>query len=185
MTDDAEPVPMSLSMYEATVPPMSRMLGNLGALLQKGAAHAEARRIDPAVLLQQRLFPDQFALPRQVQVACDTAKLAVARLTGRTAPQQDDTETSFAELQARINATVAWIGTATAQAFTDSEARIIEIKRRDDTLKLAATEYLTRFALPNFHFHVAMAYAILRHNGVEIGKNDYLGRFDEVAAPPR
>ncbi len=174
---------MSLSMYEATVPPMSRMLGNLAGLLHKAAAHAETKRFEPVVLLQQRLFPDQFALPRQVQVACDTAKLAVARLTGRTAPQQDDTESSFAELQSRINTTITWIESATPQSFADSETRVVEIKRRDDTLKLVGTEYLTRFALPNFHFHVAMAYAILRHNGVEIGKGDYLGRF-EVVTPP-
>lgn len=171
---------MSLSMFEATVPPMSRMLGNLSGLLHKGAAHAEAKRIDPVVLLQQRLYPDQFALPRQVHVACDTARLAVARLTGRTAPQTEDSESTFAELQTRINSTISWIETATPQAFAESETRIVEIKRRDDTLKLAGTEYLTRFALPNFHFHVAMAYAILRHNGVEIGKGDYLGRFEEA-----
>ncbi|MGE0313682.1 MAG: DUF1993 family protein [Lautropia sp.] len=171
---------MSLSMFEATVPPMTRMLGNLADLLRKGAAHAEAKRFDPVVLLQQRLHPDQFALPRQVQVACDTAKLAVARLTARTAPQQEDNEASFAELQSRIGATITWIETATPQSFEGSETRIVEIKRRDDTLRLVGADYLTRFALPNFHFHVAMAYAILRHNGVDLGKSDYLGRFDDL-----
>jgi uncharacterized protein len=169
---------MNPSMYDASVPVFRRMLGNLSGLLQKGFEHAEARRVDPSVLLQQRLYPDMFALPRQVQVACDAAKFAVARLTGRQAPSQDDVEATFADLQARIAATLAYLDTAPRDAFDASADREVEIKMRDRTLKLRGSDYLLHFALPNFHFHVTIAYAILRHNGVEVGKKDYLGSFD-------
>ena len=166
---------MSLSMYEASVPVFIRMLGNLSAILGKAAASADARKIDPAVLTSARLAPDMFPLSRQVQVACDGAKGGAARLSGIEVPVYEDTETTFLELQARIAKTVAFLNTFDANAFEEVEAATIALKLRDSEITMTGRDFLLNFVFPNFYFHLTTAYAILRHNGVEIGKRDFLG----------
>lgn len=169
---------MTLSMHAASVPVFKQMLGSLGDLLSKAEAHATERKIDPAVLLQARLFPDMFPLARQVQVACDFAKSVPARLAGAEVPAYDDTEQSFAELRARIGKTLAFIDGLDAAAFEGSEQR--EIVLRPGTPKersISGQAYLFNYGLPQFFFHVTTAYALLRHNGVEIGKKDFMGAY--------
>lgn len=166
---------MSISMYQASVPVFVRMLTNLDAILRKAQAHAEARKIDPTVLLQSRLYPDMFPLVRQAQIAGDTAKGCTARLAGAEPPRYEDTEASFAELYARIDKTIAYVKSVSAGQIDGSEERTVTIKLRDRTLTFPGLAYLLHYALPNFYFHVTTAYAILRHNGVELGKPDFLG----------
>ena len=166
---------MSISMYEAAVPTMSHMLGNLSTIVGRAAEHAEARHIDPAALLGARLFPDMFPFVRQVQVATDQAKAGVARLAGIEIPRYPDNETSFEALQARIVRTIAFLDGIEARRFDGSEERRIALPVHDATLETTGRDYLFGRVLPNFYFHVATACAILRHNGVEIGKMDYLG----------
>ena len=167
---------MSISMYQATVPSFIRALSNLSAVLGKGAAHAEARKIDPAVLLNSRLYPDMFPLVRQVQIASDMVKGGAARLAGVEPPPYADTETSFAELQARIERTIEFMKTLKPEQIDGSETRAIALVNRLGTLNFTGIEYLNAFVLPNLYFHSAMAYNILRHSGVELGKQDFLGR---------
>jgi hypothetical protein len=167
---------MTLSMYQASVPVFLRMLDSLAAILEKAAAHADARKIDPAVLLNTRLYPDMFPLVRQVQIATDTAKGCASRLAGREPPRYDDTEASIPELLARIRKTRAHLEAADAAEIDGSEERVVNLKLRDRTLTYTGLAYLLHFALPNFYFHVATAYGILRHCGVELGKVDFLGR---------
>lgn len=167
---------MTISMYQASVPVFIRMLNNLAALLEKAAAHAEAKKIDPAVLLNTRLYPDMFPLVRQVQSATDTAKGCAARLAGREPPRYEDNEASFTELFARIRKTVAYLDTAKPAGIDGSEERTVNLTLRDGTLTFTGLAYLLHFALPNFYFHVATAYGILRHCGVELGKTDFLGK---------
>ena len=167
---------MSLSMYSTSIPVFRRMLGSLGAVLETAETHALARKIEPAALLQARLFPDMFPLIKQVQVASDFAKGASARLAGAEVPQFDDNELSFAELQQRITKTLGYIDSLPRDAIEASGERPVthgagERARRFDS----GEAYLTGFVLPNFYFHVTTAYAILRHNGVPIGKRDFLG----------
>jgi uncharacterized protein len=167
---------MSLSLYEASVPALQQSLGALGRILEKAEAHATARKLEPAALLQARLYPDMFAFTRQVQIACDFAKGMSARLAGVEVPSDPDTEQSFAELRARVAKTLAFIGSLDAAKFVGSEAR--EIVLRPGTPKerrFHGKAYLLHYALPQFYFHVTTAYALLRHNGVEIGKLDYMG----------
>lgn len=167
---------MSLSMHAASVPVFQHMLGALRQVLVKAEAHATARKIDPAVLLQARLYPDMLPLARQVQIACDFAKGAPARLAGAEVPAYPDDETSFAELQARIDKTLAFAGGFTAAQVDGSEARtVVQWPGTPREIRFNGQDYLLRFALPNFFFHVTTAYDILRHNGVELGKRDYLG----------
>lgn len=166
---------MSLSMYAAAVPPMTHMLGNLSTILGKAAEHAETRHIDAGALLQARLFPDMFPLVRQVQIATDQAKGGAARLAGVEIPRYEDKETGFEALQARIVRTIAFLDNLKSAQFDDSEERAIVLRIHDETLETRGRAYLLERVLPNFYFHVAMAYAILRHNGVDIGKKDYLG----------
>jgi hypothetical protein len=166
---------MTISMYETSAPQFVRTLKNLSAILDKAQAHAEARKIDPAALTTFRLYPDMFPLSRQVQIACDAAKGAVARLAGAEVPRHEDTEQSFVDLKARIAKTVAFIETIRPAQIDGSEERDIALKAGSRELKFKGMPYLLGFALPNFYFHVATAYNILRHNGVEIGKTDYLG----------
>jgi hypothetical protein len=166
---------MTISMYETSAPQFIRTLKNLSAILDKAQAHAEARKIDPAALTTFRLYPDMFPLSRQVQIACDAAKGAVARLAGAEVPRHEDTEQSFVDLKARIAKTVAFIETIRPAQIDGSEERDIALKAGSRELKFKGMPYLLGFALPNFYFHVATAYNILRHNGVEIGKTDYLG----------
>lgn len=166
---------MSLSMYQASIPLFIRGLENLAGILRKAAAHAEAKQIAPDVFLNARLAPDMFALVRQVQIVSDSAKGCAARLAGVEVPSYADTETSFAQLQERIARTVSFLkGLAPAQV-DGSEERPITLKMHSREAHFSGQAYLLNFALPNFYFHLTTAYGILRHNGVDIGKSDYLG----------
>jgi len=164
-------------MYSISVPVFVRGLGNLSTILDKAAAHAEARKFDPAVLLASRLFPDMFPLTRQVQIACDFAKGPVSRLAGKEPPKFDDNETSIPELQARIARTVAFVQEFKPEQLAGSETREIQLKIRDQTITVAGLPYLLNMAMPNFYFHATTTYNILRHNGVELGKRDFIGPY--------
>jgi hypothetical protein len=166
---------MTISMYQASAPVFDRMLGNLAGILTKAAAWAEARKIDPAVLLNARLAPDMFALTRQVQIACDFAKGTCARLAGLEPPKYEDSESSLAELQARIARTRQFVATFKAAQIDGSEEKTIQLKAGGRDLEFTGLNYLTGFAIPNFYFHYTMAYAILRHNGLELAKRDFVG----------
>jgi uncharacterized protein len=166
---------MALDMHETSIGVLVHGLGVLSALLDKAAAHAEARKIDPAVFIQARLAPDMYPLAGQVQRASDTAKGCGARLAGIDVPSYADTETTFPELQARIAKTVSFLRGLDAARCADSADRTVTLKLRGQDTKLSGSRYLLTFSLPNFFFHVTAAYAILRHNGVELGKMDYLG----------
>jgi hypothetical protein len=166
---------MTISMHEASAPRFANILRNLSAILDKAQAHCEAKKIDPAAFMQARLFPDMFAFTRQVQIACDTAKGAVARLAGVEVPKHEDTEQTFADLKARIAKTVDFVLSVSTAKIDGSETREVVLKMRSGEVKFNGMQYLLGHALPNFYFHVATAYNILRHNGVEIGKRDYIG----------
>ena len=166
---------MSLSMYEASIPVLTRMLGNLSNLLKKGEANAQARSIDPKVFIDSRLAPDMYPLARQVQIASDMAKGCAARLAGVEVPSWQDTENTFDELQARIAKTLDFIKGIDAAKLEGSETRTVVLKMRSGEISFSGRDYLLGFAMPNFYFHVTAAYAILRHNGVDVGKMDYLG----------
>ena len=166
---------MSISMVQATSPRFVNGLRNLAAILKKGAEHAAAQGWDAQVLLQARLYPDMFQLVRQVQIACDSAKGAVARLAGVEIPSFPDTETSFDELQARIQKTIDFIEHLDASKLDGSETRAIHLKAGGRELHFVGSQYLMGWAWPNFHFHSTTTYALLRHNGVPLGKRDYLG----------
>ncbi len=166
---------MSLSMYHASIPVFTRQLNNLSTILGLAAAHAEAKKIDPSVFLNARLAPDMFPLSRQVQVACDGVKGGTALLAGIEAPSYADDETSFAELQARITKTLGFLQGVSAAQIDSSEERTVTLKRRDKETHFQGQAFLLDHVLPNFYFHLTTAYAILRHNGVEIGKRDFLG----------
>lgn len=166
---------MPISMYQIAVPVFVKTLGNLAAILDKGAAFAAARKIDPSVLLGYRLAPDMLNLTRQVQIASDHAKRGPARLAGIEAPVYEDNEASFAELKLRIERTVAFINTLKPGQIDGSEAREITLKIGGNSQVLSGQAYLLHNALPNFFFHVTTAYAILRHCGVDIGKKDFIG----------
>jgi hypothetical protein len=166
---------MSLSMYYASIPVLTRLLTNLSAILDKAAAHAEARKFDPAVLINARLFPDMFALARQVQIASDMAKGCAARLAGTEPPSWTDTETTFPELKERIGKTLVFLGQFKPEQIDGSEDRAIELQMRSGPMQFNGQTYLLDFVMPNVYFHVVTAYNILRHNGVELGKLDFLG----------
>jgi uncharacterized protein len=167
---------MSITMYQASIPPLTRVLNNLAAILEKGAAHAEAKKIDPAVLINSRLYPDMFPLAKQVQIATDVARRGAARLAGLEAPKMEDNETTFAELIERLEKTTAYFATLTPAQIDGSEQKSISLPMGDQTMTLEGLPYLVSFILPNVYFHVTTAYNILRHNGVELGKLDYLGK---------
>ncbi|BAN49222.1 DUF1993 family protein [Metapseudomonas resinovorans] len=166
---------MSLSMYEASIPVLARMLGNLSNILKKAEANAQARGIDPKVFIDSRLAPDMYPLARQVQVVSDMAKGCAARLAGVDVPSWADTESTFEELQARIAKTQAFLKGIDAAQLDGSEDRTVVLKMRSGDLSFRGRDYLLGFALPNFYFHLTAAYAILRHNGVDVGKMDFLG----------
>lgn len=166
---------MTISMYQASVPVFIRQLTNLAAILKKAEAHAEAKKIEPAVFINARLAPDMYALARQVQIASDSAKGCAARLAGIEVPSYADTETTFAELQARIAKTVDFLKGIKPDQIDGSEDREVVLKMRSGDVTFRGQPYLLDFAMPNLYFHCTTAYAILRHNGVEIGKMDYLG----------
>jgi hypothetical protein len=154
---------------------MTRGLTNMSAILDKAAAHAAAKKIDSAVVGQLRLFPDMHPLSRQVQIACDTAKGAAARLAGIEAPKHEDTETTLPELKARIAKTVDFLKTVSADKTAGDDNRTIELKFPSGSMKFTAVSYVNDFVLPNFYFHASMVYALLRKGGLEIGKRDFLG----------
>lgn len=168
---------MTLSMYQASVPVFTRMLDNLATILEKAAAHAEAKKIDPAVFINDRLYPDMLPLGRQIMIASDTAKGGAARLAGVEPPSYEDNETSFPELIERLRKTIAYLNTLKPGQIDGSEKKTITLKARNDTLTFEGMTFLLNRALPNLYFHVSTAYAILRHNGLDIGKKDYLGKF--------
>ena len=166
---------MSLSMYQASVTVFTRALTALSANLDKAAADAEARGIDPSVFINARLAPDMFALARQVQIAADTARNGAALLAGDTPPSHPDTETTFPELKARIAAVLDYLKTFKPEQFEGAETRTVVLKMRAGDMSFAGADYLLGFALPNLYFHAATAYDILRANGVALGKRDFLG----------
>ena len=166
---------MSISLYDISIPALSRGLSNLSAILDKAAAHAAAKKYDSAILGQLRLYPDMHPLVRQVQIACDTAKGAAARLAGVDVPKHEDTETTLDELKQRIAKTLDFLKTVSTDQVNGAASRTIEIKFPNGAWKFTAIAYLTDFVLPNFYFHVSIAYALLRKNGIEIGKGDFLG----------
>jgi len=166
---------MTLSMYQASIPAFVRILTNLSAILTKAEAHAAAKKIDSSVFINARLAPDMFPLARQIQIASDGVKGCAARLAGIDVPSYADTETTFAELQARIAKAVAFMQSVKPAQIDGSEERDIQLKVGGHEFKFKGQAYLLTFVIPNFYFHVTTAYAILRHNGVEIGKQDFLG----------
>ena len=166
---------MALSMYDFSIPVLKQSLGSLAAILRKAADHAESRKIDPAAFIGARLFPDMFALAKQVQIATDQAKGCAARLAGIDIPSFEDNETTFGELQARIEKTIAFLDSVKAQQINGSETRDIVLQLRERTVEFKGQDYLLKWVMPNFYFHVTTAYNILRHNGVDIGKRDFLG----------
>ncbi len=167
---------MKISMYDACVPPGIRMMNNLAAVLEKAAAHAEARKIDPEVYVNARLAPDMFPLSRQVQIASDSAKAGAARVAGATPPSFEDDEKTLAELIARAKKTAAYLETLKPAQFEGAEDRTVTWKSRSADKSMRGLPYVLHQMLPNLHFHCTTAYDILRHNGVELGKMDYLGR---------
>ena len=166
---------MNISMYQASAPRFINTLKNLSAVLDKAQAHAEARKIEPSVLTNARLFPDMFPLKRQVQIACDNAKGAVARLAGMEIPKHEDGEETIADLQVRIAKTMAYVETIKPAQVDGSEDRNIHLKLGSREVDWKGMQYLLGYALPNFYFHAVTAYDILRHCGVEIGKRDFIG----------
>jgi hypothetical protein len=166
---------MALSLFDVSIPVLVRGLNNLSAILDKAAAHAEAKKLDPAVLAQARLFPDMFPLARQVQIMCDTSKGAAGRLAGIEIPKHEDNETTLPELKQRIAKTLDYIKGVKASQLEGVETRSIEIKGPNRSFNFTGLSYLNQFVLPNFYFHESIAYAILRHSGVEVGKSDFLG----------
>lgn len=166
---------MKLTMYAASAPRFANILRNLSVVLDKAQAHAEAKKIEPAALIQARLYPDMFPLARQVQIACDSAKGALARLAGVEIPKHEDTEQTFDELKTRIAKTLAFIESMKAAQLEGSDTREVTVRFRGQDVKFTGLQYLLGIAYPNFYFHVTTAYDILRHNGVELGKRDFIG----------
>ncbi len=167
-----------LTMYDATIPPLKRILTNLATILKKGEEHADTKKIDHSVFLNGRLAPDMYPLTRQIQIATDMSKGGVARLAGVEIPKYEDDETTFADLQARIAKTIAFIDSIMPAQLEGSETRDIVITVRKTNLEFKGQAYLLNWVNPNVYFHTATAYNILRHNGVELGKLDFLGPRD-------
>ena len=166
---------MAISMSSASLPVFRTMLGNLSHLLEKGQAYAQARKFDPQVLVTYRLAPDMLPFSRQIQIACDAAKNGVARISGVEAPRFEDNESTFEELRARIARTLAWLDTVPPEKLNGTEDKDITFPvGRESTRTMKGEAYLKHWVLPNLFFHVTTAYAILRHNGVDLGKADYL-----------
>lgn len=166
---------MSLSMYQASVPRFVNMLTNLSNILDKAQAHVDAKKLDEAALTGFRLFPDMLPMAKQVQIACDTAKGLVARLAGVEIPVYEDSEKTLADLKARIAKTIAFVQTFTPAQIDGTEDKDIVVKRGEKETRYKGMQFLLGHATPNLYFHITTAYNILRHNGVEIGKRDYLG----------
>ena len=164
-----------LNMYEIAIPPLKRALSNLATILKIGEEHADAKKIEHGVFLNARLFPDMYPLIRQVQIATDMSKGAAARLAGLEVPKYEDNEATFADLHARIAKTIAFMDTIKPVQLESSESREVTITVRKVDLKFTGQDYLLKWVNPNVYFHVTTAYNILRHNGVELGKPDFLG----------
>jgi uncharacterized protein len=168
---------MEISMYQASIPLVVRSLRNLINILEKGAAYTEAKKIEPSVLLNTRLYPDMFPLVKQVQIASDVTRRGIARLAGQEAPAIEDNETNFVELSDRLKNTIAYLESFTPEQIDGSETReIILPMGKDRSMTFAGLPYLEYFVIPNLYFHVTTAYSILRHCGVELGKGDFLGK---------
>ncbi len=167
---------MSVSLYDVSIPIFTLSLSNLAVILDKAASHAENKKIDPKVLPAARLIIDMLPLSSQIQIACDTAKGAAARLAGIEVPKHPDTETTIDELKARVAKTLDFIKTVKRERFQGAETREIVLQFPQSTLKFTGLNYVTNFVLPNFFFHVTTAYALLRKNGVDLGKRDFLGQ---------
>jgi hypothetical protein len=161
-------------IYELTIPQFIKTLKNLNLILDKAAAFADSKKFEIEVLLQSRLAPDQFNFIRQVQIACDTAKLCASRLTGKSAPVQEDNEKTLSEIKARIESVIHYLETFKIEDFKNAASAVITQPRWEGKT-LNGNDYVIHHAIPNFYFHVTTAYSILRHNGVEIGKKDFLG----------
>jgi uncharacterized protein len=166
---------MTISMYQASAPRFACMLTNLAAILDKAQAHVDTRKLEPTAFTEFRLYPDMFPMKRQVQVACDTAKGAVARLAGVDIPKHEDNEQTLAELKARVAKTIDFVNSFEPAQIDGSENREIALRLGGHSVRFSGIQYLLGFALPNFYFHVVTAYDILRHNGVELVKRDYIG----------
>lgn len=166
-----------MTPYDMTIPQFIKMLGNLSAILQKAQSFAEMKKIDGKVLVNSRLAVDQFPLSRQVQIACDAAKACAARLAGQEPPKHEDNEQTLEELRARIAKTIDYMKTVKAESWNGFEKRMVPMGFMPGK-GLPADEYLVQMSIPNFYFHATAAYEILRHNGLEIGKNDYLGHVE-------
>ena len=166
---------MKISMYRASVPTFIRVLENLSGVLDKGTAYAAAKKIEPEVLVNSRLFPDMLPFARQVMIVTDNAKGGASRLAGLEPPKYEDTESTFPELKARISKTIAFLKTFTPDQIDGSEERTINMKVAGKPMTFQGLPYLLNYVLPNMYFHTTTAYNILRHNGVDVGKKDYLG----------
>lgn len=167
---------MSISMYQISIPVFVRMFDNLSAILEKAEQYAAEKKFDPGVLVNARLAPDMFPLSRQIQIATDVTKGGAARLAGVEIPSYADTEATFAELQARIKKTVDFLKGFKPGQIDGTEEKVIQLKVGGRDLSFSGQDYLLHFVIPNLYFHITAAYAILRHNGVLIGKLDYLGK---------
>ncbi len=167
---------MTINLYQASVPVFVQQLQAMKGVLAKAEAYATAKKIQPEVLLNARLFPDMLPFVRQVQIASDFAKGGTARLAGREVPKWEDTEKTFAELQARLDKAIEFVSAVPAEEIIGQEAREVSLPVGGQTMNFVAQPYLLGFVLPNFFFHASTAYAILRHNGVEIGKRDFIGQ---------
>ena len=166
---------MTMSMYQASIPQFEKMLINLSNILKKGEAFAKEKNIDGAVLVNGRLAPDMFPLSKQIQIACDQVKNGLARLAGVEAPKFDDHESTFEQLQERIAKTIAFAKTITPAQLEGSETKEIKFSIKEWNFEFVGDQYLLTWIIPNFYFHITTAYNIVRHNGVQIGKSDYLG----------
>lgn len=167
---------MTISMYQASIPPLIRAMNNLIAILEKGATYAETKKIDPTVLINSRLYPDMFPLSRQVQIASDIARKGVARLAELEALSIEDNETTFPELIDRLRNTIAYLETFTPAQIDNSEDKTIILPMGKESMTFQGMPFLIHFVMPNVYFHVTTAYDILRHCGVELGKMDFLGK---------
>jgi len=166
---------MKISMYQVSIPRFIHTLRSLGAILDKAQAYAEAKKVDASVLPTARLYPDMLPLTSQVQIACDAAKGAASRLSGATTPTFEDNEKTLPELKARVDKTIAFLETIKPEQIDGTEDKELIVKVGGNDTKFGGMQFLLGRSIPNFYFHVTTAYNILRHNGVEVGKRDYLG----------
>lgn len=166
---------MAISMYQASAPQFKKMLGNLTTILTMAEEHAIAKGIDGKVLVEARLFPDMFPLARQVQIACDQVKFGLARLAGVEAPKFEDTESTLPQLKERIAKTIAFMDSIKPEQIDGTEAKVIQFSIKGRNFEFIGEQYVLTWIIPNFYFHITTTYNILRHNGVELGKADYLG----------